>query len=474
MYRLSFKLEFVLMSVFLLVASRAAGQGLGTCDGSKEVACVIPNVFGDGITLSTPPGTTGAANHVAHFHETSEFFSNFLPLNTSLATQMALLPIASPASGFTYSLEQLTGATIRTPQTFGPILTERGETIGRGRISASVNYQRFRFDQIDGNDMGRLPGVMRHVPEGRATSDVIATTSDFNLKLDQFTFAGIVGVTPHLDVSVAVPLNDVRLGVTSDATLYRIDRTNNDCTAGTTVPCHFFDVNNRNGSTSGRFVGTGSATGFGDITLRAKYGIANTEGFAAAVLTDVRFPTGDERNFLGSGSWGVKPFIALTYKKNNLAPHINLGFQWNGDSILAGNVLDNTKGKLPNTFYYSAGTDLGLLDDKLTLIFDMVGQRLFDAPRVVISQFTATDPDAGTSPVDSNGAPLVGNPQTPISAVFPQVSQQTASFSINNAGVGAKVKLVRRLLLQGNVLFSFDRTGLRSRTVPMIGLSYVF
>ena len=224
----------------------------------------------------------------------------------------------------------------------------------------------------------------------------------------------------------------------------------------------------------GQFVGTGSATGFGDITLRAKYGITNNEAFAAAVFTDVRFPTGDERNFLGSGSWGVKPVVALTYKKNNLAPHVNLGFQWNGDSVLAGNVLNNTKGaKLPNA-YYSAGTDLGLLDDKLTLIFDMVGQRLFDAPRVVISQFTATDPDAGTSLVDSNGTTLVGNPQTPISAVFPQVSQQTASFSINNAGVGAKVKLVRRLLLQGNVLFSFDRTGLRSRTVPMIGLSYVF
>ena len=184
------RLQVSLGSLCLLFAwstiAAAQNPDLGSCANSQEVGCVIPRLFGAGITL--PQGQAG--NHVAHFYGAPEFFQNFLPLNTSIATQLALLPIPSPASGFIYSYEQLTGATFQTPQTFGPILTERGETIGRGRISAGVNYQRFRFDEIDGNDLGRLPGVLRHIGPGLSTSDVITTLTDFNLKIDQFTFSG--------------------------------------------------------------------------------------------------------------------------------------------------------------------------------------------------------------------------------------------------------------------------------------------
>jgi hypothetical protein len=444
-------LKCTLAAVFILVATAivatAQNEDLKKCNNSSEVGCVIPKLFGAGITL--PPGQPG--DHVAHFVETEQFFSNFLPLNSAIATQLALLPIASPASGFTYSYQEITGATYRTPQTFGPILTERGETIGRGRILAGANYQRFRFDKIDGAEMDQLPGVLKHIETGRATNDIITTASDFSLKVNQYSFLGIVGVTSSFDVAVAVPVNNVRLKVTSIAQIQRISTTNNDCPAGTATPCHFFDPNAKSTSTGEQVRGSANATGLGDITARFKYAVANTESVAVAVLTDVRFPSGNERNFLGSGAWGVRPFAAFTYRTGRVAPHFNIGFQWNGQSVLAGNLLDGTKKDLPNAFYYGAGTDIGVIEDRLTLIFDAVGQRLLDAPRVSIGSYTAANNSA-----------------------FPQVVPTTDSFGINQGGVGAKVKLSDRLLLIGNVGFSLDSGGLRQRALPLVGLSYLF
>src|SRR5262245_45665006 len=94
----------------LVVAAAALGQDtLGRCAGSSKIGCVIPNPFGRGITL--PRRTPG--EHEAHFYETQQFTENFLPLNTAIATQFALLPIASPASSFTYSYDRATGVHTR-------------------------------------------------------------------------------------------------------------------------------------------------------------------------------------------------------------------------------------------------------------------------------------------------------------------------------------------------------------------------
>ena len=44
-----------------------------------------------------------------------------------------------------------------------------------------------------------------------------------------------------------------------------------------------------------------SATGVGDIVLRAKYAFGDPTKQAALVSTDIRLPTGDEENLLGTG-----------------------------------------------------------------------------------------------------------------------------------------------------------------------------
>ena len=44
-------------------------------------------------------------------------------------------PASSPASGFTYEFDSATGTFVRSTRSFGPILSDRAQTIGQGRIA---------------------------------------------------------------------------------------------------------------------------------------------------------------------------------------------------------------------------------------------------------------------------------------------------------------------------------------------------
>src|SRR5882672_2580097 len=94
---------------FLLVAAgNASGQTTpltpgtpvtGLCQGHEsEPGCVLPNLFGPtGITLANNP----AFPHFAHFIGSSQQILN-QGVGAAIATQLAILPIISPSSGFTY------------------------------------------------------------------------------------------------------------------------------------------------------------------------------------------------------------------------------------------------------------------------------------------------------------------------------------------------------------------------------------
>src|SRR4051794_14454415 len=98
----------------------------GQCYGHEsEPGCVLPNLFGPkGLTLYPAPQFP----HYAHFIGSAQTTLN-QTLGTAIATQLAILPIISPASGFTYKYDPGTGAFARSTTTFGPIYTERAETI---------------------------------------------------------------------------------------------------------------------------------------------------------------------------------------------------------------------------------------------------------------------------------------------------------------------------------------------------------
>ena len=142
---------------------------------SNKLAFIIPDLYGpNGLKVDSAALLPNGQTHSAHFN--SAFQAEFTQFNVSLASQLAAVPLPSPASGFTFSLDSSLGVMKRSTQSFGPIYAERAETIGKKKFSVGVSFQRFTFDTIEGQGLGDIPAVFTHddpAPGGK--SDVIST-----------------------------------------------------------------------------------------------------------------------------------------------------------------------------------------------------------------------------------------------------------------------------------------------------------
>jgi hypothetical protein len=432
----------------LWVLLDAAGAQAQASKG-RGLAYLIPDLFGGaGLIVSSDTPLPSGEAHSAHFN--SAFQRNFGPFNTALATQIAAVPLPTPASGFTYGFDANLGVFQRSTQSFGPILSGRAETIGKKKFSLSVNYQSFRFDSIDGVDLGNLPAVFTHdnATAGTGTSDLVTTVNSIDLSVDQVAAFLTYGVADRLDVSVAIPVVRTQLDVSSIATVQRI---------GTVNPLtHYFKDARGGVSSIGRFASSGNASGVGDIIVQVK-GTAFKQGATGLALAlDARLPTGSEENLLGSGAVGLKPFAALSFSHKRFSPHLNLAYQWNGKSILAGFKQTGAgivaeKADLPDQVLYAVGADLGL-SQTLTLAFDILGRRVINSQQLVPETFQALD---GRS-------------------TFPNIAFQASSFNELDAAVGFKVNVAGRLLVDFNLLFKLNDSGLRDKATPLLGIEYSF
>lgn len=445
---------FVVSLMMLSLSALAQFTPPPACDPafSGKMICILPQVYGPtGLTLANQ-------RHLAHFVGSVQ--RNFVPLTLAVGTELSLQNFSSPASGVVFQLDRSLGVVTRSSESYGPILSERAETIGKHRVYLAGTYQFFGFSTLDDIDLNHLPAVFTHVefPVGgvipQFERDFITTDNRIDLKVHQFTLYGTFGLTDRIDVSAAVPILDVRLGVTSSAHIVRIAPPNPSDPSAEPVSgqFHYFNAADPVGSVDKSFTNSRTASGIGDVTFRVKGTVVKAERARLAVGVDVRTPTGDERNFLGSGAPGVKPFLATSYRAR-ISPHANLAFQWNGKSVLAGDVATGAEAKLPNQLFYSFGIDAGITK-KLTAAIDYLGQRLSSTVRVRETGF-----------VD------------PFGTAYPDVRQTELtrdSLTMSDLAVGAKYSPAGNLLLTGNVLLRLNRAGLRAKAVPMVGISYTF
>ena len=432
----------ILLAAVIALVSPATGRAQ---DG--KLAFLIPNLYGpSGLIVNSEALLPDGSTHSAHFN--SAFQAEFTQFNISLASQLASVPLPSPASGFTYELDPALGVFKRSTQSFGPILAERAETIGRKKFSLGFNYQYFTFDTIEGVDLGNVPAVFTHDnPAVGGRSDVVTTANSIDLKVGQFTAFLSYGLADGVDISAALPFVKVDMGVASQATVQRIGTASSPAT-------HFFRDPAAPGvfGTTKTFSQSGSASGIGDVVGRLKARLVKSGGAGVAIGADVRFPTGDELDLLGSGAWGVKPFLVLSVSKKVLSPHLNVGYQWNGKSVLAGDVRAGEKKSLPNQILYDGGVDIGVTS-KITLALDVLGRRVLKSPRLQTETFHA----------------LQGG------LTFPSIHfVQDANFNVTSGAAGVKVNAGGKLLLDFNVLFKLDDSGLRDKVTPLVGFEYSF
>lgn len=481
----------VALSLVVIYSGPLLAQNL--CSAANgNLICVIPQLY-------SPTGGVNLPNqaHSAHFN--GAFQTNTAALNSSVGTELSSLRFASPTSGITFVFEN--GVMRRTTESYGPILGERAETIGRHRIFIAGTYQYFPFSTLDGIDLKHFPAVYNHAdslnPNGteRKPTDppspgnpgveleYINSTNRIDLKAHQFTFYATYGLTNRVDLSVAIPILNVRLGMSSQATIVRdLDPIQQGAAlkaawlanpntlpgnlypstgpelgcattpAGCTGYFHYFDPLNPATSLMKGFSNAKTASGIGDVVFRAKGTIFKHERTAVALGADVRVPTGDEKNFLGSGAAGVKPFLSVSYH-SRISPHANLGYEFNGSSILAGNPLTGIKGRLPDQLFYSGGVDAGVTR-KLTVAVDLLGQRFYEAPGIKVGAWqdvlNVSHPDIlNTIPIHH-------------------------SFNTDDLALGAKYSPFGNWLITGNVQIKLDDGGLRAKVTPLIGLSYTF
>jgi len=415
----------------------------------SELATLFQNLFGPtGLTVNSEDVLPDGSTHSAHFN--SAFQSNFTQLNIALAGQLASLPLPSPASGFTYTFDSSTGTFVRSTQSFGPILADRAETIGRGKLSVGYNFQYFSFDSLEGFDLRQVPAVFRHdnIELGGGRLDVVTTVNSIEASVVQLTGTLTYGVTDRLDLSLAVPIVRTRLHVLSDATVQRLG-------TAESLAVHFFRDPDAPGGLGSRrqFFAEGTAAGLGDVIVRVKHTVMREGQRGLAVGADLRVPTGDELDLLGSGALGVRPFAALSTSYGRVSPHVNVAYQWNGSSVLAGDVSTRRKEDFPDRFLYIVGADMGVTDN-LTLVVEFIGQRAIDSPRLAHSAVTVVTPTG--------------------SATFPDIRFEETSSTILNGAVGMKTRIGGQLLANFNLLFKLNDRGLVDRIAPLIGVEYGF
>src|SRR6266852_3970387 len=139
----------LLISSILLfcVFGSAVAQVPCTPENPVNIACLVVDTIGQALAGSRNFGQipiaagAGAASGNAYL---------VVPLTASQ-------PIPSPASGFVYTFDASAGVYVRSSQSFGPILSERADTIGGHKLSVGGTYQRIVLDKLDGLNIHSLP-----------------------------------------------------------------------------------------------------------------------------------------------------------------------------------------------------------------------------------------------------------------------------------------------------------------------------
>jgi hypothetical protein len=415
----------------------------------SSLSTLFEDIYGpNGLVLNSDDVQLDGTNHAAHFN--SAFQSEFRLVNVALTSQLATVPLPSPASGFTYTFDAATGTFTRSTRSFGPILAERGETIGRGRIAFGYSYQFFSYDALDGLRLAGIPAVFTHdnPQAGGGRADVVATANTVEATVSRFTGALTYGLSSRVDVSLAVPVVDTRLSLLSNATIHRIG-------TGSNLAVHYFrdpDAIGGYGSTR-QYFAEGSAGGVGDLVARVKATMMREGTRALAAGLDVRMPTGDEQNLLGAGAVGIRPFVAFSSQMGAFAPHVNAAYQWNGESLIGGNVREGVKGDLPDQFTYAIGGDV-LVAPRLSVIVDLFGQRVVSSPRLIA--------------VESTRSGVAG------SVTLDDIRFVNESYWTSSGSFGLKANLLSRMLLTFNLQFAIADGGLTDRLSPLVGMEWAF
>jgi hypothetical protein len=391
------------------------------------------------IRLAPPPAGT---SHEAHFLPGADQELAPYLFNQQIVTQLATFPIGSPSGGFSFTYDTSLGIFQRATDTFGPSFAERALTNGRGKLTVGANFQRSNYTGFNGEDLegGNIKFYLKHADTGGAffEGDLIEAALSLGLTSNTTSVFANYGVTDAWDVAVAIPIVSVRMDADVNARVLRI-------ASGSDSPIHTFP----GGSTTNAYSASGKKTGIGDVLLRTKYRFMEAQGGGMALGVDVRVPSGDAENLLGTGAAAFTGTFIGSSTHGRISPHVNLGFTVAGD----GDVV-----KTPNEVGFKAGVEFAAAPI-LTLSADLIGRSLLDAGKLgLVDNVWAYQNAAGQN----------------LTTTLREWEGQDGALNLMSMAVGGKFNVSGNALISANLLIALNNAGVTARVTPIIGMDFSF
>lgn len=395
--------------------------------------------------------------HGTHFLEAAAEANQLLTpaLNSLIASNISSFPLSSTIPAITFDFSS--GIPVPVTGSLGPVFSETGETIGKGRIGIGFNYSYLNLSRFRGLPTEDMRFTFTHQDVNRDTviggnnpaeNDLIDLTMGMNVNTSIFAVYATVGVTSDLDVGIAIPVINVSLNGTATAVI------NSYTFARLGEALHFFGGDSVNPVLETKVPYDASASGLGDIALRFKYAFLHQNGFDGAALADIRLPTGNADNFLGTGKTNVRLIGILSRKFQDFTAHLNLGYEKRSADFQSDRID------------FTLGFDNKVMSS-LTFALDILGTvdinadkaiKLFPGTRTIVDQVV-------------QGGTVIGQNlrQVPLSNIPDRNNDDTYSLS-----TGFKYAPSDHSIILANILVPLSDGGLRASVIPTVGFSLDF
>ncbi|MFN8640572.1 MAG: hypothetical protein U0802_02500 [Candidatus Binatia bacterium] len=344
---------------------------------------MIPGLFGGSLitTIDQTSSDVGKASIVQGFNN----------LSAQLAAARSQVPQPSASGAFSYAWDSEVDSFVRFEQSLGAGFGERAQTLGRGRFNVGLSYQHVDFSTLAGDSLDHLVTVqpafskayLSTLPDGDQAifrDDVIRTQLDMSFTFDMFFLSAAYGLTDSIDVSLALAVNHAHMQGTATATT--LDPAGN---GGLDAVAQFsLDQPGLIANGTGPICGQGnrcaratfdeSATGTGDLYLRAKWHVADTWLADVALAEVLTLPTGNADELLGFHDPTFTPWIIASKTIGRVSPHLNLGYSFRSGQDVSQAQWIAGADVLTTRWLTLSGDFLGYHDDNRDGINDNVVQ----------------------------------------------------------------------------------------------------
>jgi hypothetical protein len=457
------------------------------------LATILPRLLVNSVTMtSTAQGVAGNP-HEAHF--IAALGQNRVPfeIDRLVASQLSTFPIGSSSGGFVFDFNPATGLFTPASRSFGSGFAERALTNGAGRFGFGLNYQHLTLKSYEGADLqnGELAFVLQHndccgTPAGNSfvdppfEGDLVRMELSLNTKTDVVAPFVSYGLSRRWDVGVVVPFVRVQLAPTINASIDRVATCPDGVCTGLNQFIHSW---NGQGQTTKVTSMSGSASGIGDVVFRTKYRFLEEEHGGLAAGVDLRVPSGDKENLLGTGAVQTKLSLIGSDEFGIVSPHVNFGYTVSRGELSASlttlplsnepanpatqSQIGNATGvaladpHLPNEINYVAGIDIAA-HPLLTISADVLGRTFLDVQRFArVSKLYLYRATAGGPTLETRR----------------DIFDTTGTGTLNTVlgVIGGKLNIPGTpLLVTANVIFPLNHSGLSPKVTPVVGLDYAF